>query len=193
VTVGHNLAGVTYQPASSYGSTPPPVNIPTVIAAAGITPGNGNAALAIAKVTIDGNTNDAQILGGYEVSSSSSAVNGVLGINAEAQIGTVKILGNVTATDIVAGAAADSNGLFGASSSDNSAITGGLTGPTASKIAQVIIGGQITADPTGNVHGIVAEYIASIVVDGSPLPLTAAKDYLPIPDYSTNFYAEEIP
>jgi hypothetical protein len=185
VTITGNLTGETLTSTPTDGSTPTTTNVPAIIAAGGV-----GVATAIAKITIDGSTSNAQILAGYEANSGSSSFDGLQGVNAHAQIGIVNILGNVTSTDIVAGAAADSSDEYGASASDNLPISPSFGGSAISKIASVIIGGQVTAG--AGVNGIVAEYIGAVTVGGTAVPLTPGKDYLPVMA-STNFFVEEIP
>ncbi len=126
---------------------------------------------AIKTLIVGGDVKFAEILGGYLFNPTPANVRGVP-TNADAQITTVAIGGDVQSTSIVAGAAVGTDGFFG--TADDFAIGG--TGTThragsISKIARIIIGGNVLAGARSS--GIEAQYVQSVTVHGSPFPLLA--------------------
>jgi hypothetical protein len=158
---------------------------PAIISAVGVA--NLSAAatsdVAIRSITIKGpaaTTNGpvasyADILAGYSTDTSNGANPLGTGVSADAQIGTVNIQGNITATNIVAGVAAGTNGFFGNSTS---AAISGFTiidmPHVISKISKIIVTGTATPLSSGtDTFGIAAQYITSASVDGSAIALKA--------------------
>lgn len=141
-------------------------NVAAIISALGDTSG-----AAIQTLTIGGQATFAEILGGYSANATTSKPRGVA-TNSDAQIGTVKIVGDVKSTSIVVGVDAGPDGLFG--TTDDFAIGG--TGTTnaagaVSKIASIIINGNVLAGTRSS--GIEAQYLQALTVRGSAFPLTA--------------------
>jgi hypothetical protein len=123
--------------------------------------------LAIGKITIGGNIENAQILAGYDATLTPK--------NADAQIGAVKAGADWVASDLIAGATnpAFPNfglgdfGIDGAGTTDNATII--------SRIASITIGGLVFGTPTSvsatDHFGFVAQQIGSFKVAGSAIPL----------------------
>jgi hypothetical protein len=129
--------------------------------------------VAIGSLVVEGSATYAQILAGYDIGSPSGPA--ISPKNGDAQIGSVKIGGDLIASDIIAGvktAAGDTN--FGLAT--DSAI--GLGTPAAtdgiySTIASIVVGGEIEGtNATVDMFGIEAQYIVSIKSGGLALPLT---------------------
>ena len=120
--------------------------------------------LAIAQVVVSGSVSGTRILAGYGFDG--TAVNG------HAQIGSVAVHGNWSASSLIAGAK-DVNG-DGFGNTDDSAIP--LTAKTSllSCIASVVIGGTVSGDATSANYGFEAESIGRFSYGGTSLPLTAA-------------------
>ncbi len=123
--------------------------------------------LAIGKIAIAGNIENAQILAGYDITLAPK--------NADAQIGAVKTGADWVASDLVAGA---TNSVFpnfgsgdfrigGAGTTDNSSII--------SKIASITIGGLVVGTPNSvsatDHFGFVAQQIGSFKATGFTVPL----------------------
>jgi hypothetical protein len=116
----------------------------------------------------------ADILAGYDTNTNNGTTPLGTGVNADAQIGTVRIDGNMTATNIVAGVGPGTTG-FGTAGSAALSGTGVTDMPSIiSKISQVIITG--TASATTGTYGIAAQYIVSASYNGAALPLKAGPD-----------------
>ncbi len=116
--------------------------------------------LAIRKLNVGRRVEYGQILAGVNVDSSYK--------NADAQIGSVSVGGDWIASNLVAGATAGIDGLYG--NDDDVKMSGGGVKdvPTAfSKIASLTIGGQAYGTVGGTDHyGIVAENVGSLKVKG---------------------------
>ncbi len=141
-------------------------NVAAIISALGDTSG-----AAIRTLTIGGKATFAEILAGYSANATTGSPRGVA-TNSDAQLGIVKITGDVTSTSIIAGVNAGPDGLFG--TMDDFAIGG--TGTTnaagaVSKIASIIINGNILAGTRSS--GVEAQYLQALTVRGSVFPLTA--------------------
>jgi len=135
--------------------------------------------VAIGKLTITGYSVYGDILAGYSADTQNSTALLGTGVNANAQIGTVTIGGNLTATNIIAGVGAGTNGFFG--NAGSAALTGSGVSDLpsiVSKISRIIIGGVVTAPTvsTTDTFGIAAQQIVSASVHGTPLHLTAGPD-----------------
>jgi hypothetical protein len=160
----------------------------------------------IASVLVKGQAANAKVLGGWTRDVQSDGTVLYSPVNADAQIGSVEVDGNVQALDIVAGAmpgtfaAANGStprsfgdGQFG--TSDDIAIANiglGLQDNAAisSKIALVIFKGSVLTDAAA--RGIVAEQVDTVVVDGDLLPLTGGKDSVSVSPAVTNFKVLEV-
>jgi hypothetical protein len=138
----------------------------------------GSKGAAFKKIEITGNVRLAEILAGYDpVVEQRDNIGNVTrdargrGLNADAQIGSVVIRGEIEATNIVAGVGAGADKLFG--TSDDVALTGDPVqnlDKVFSRIASVIVGGAAIANSTD--HGIVAEHLVAIRIGGINVPLT---------------------
>ena len=129
-------------------------------------------AIAIKSLTISGSVRDSQILVGYDVSGNA--------MNADVQIGAVKVLGQWVASNLAAGAHAGSDGIF--STADDAVILGGNA--IVSKIASITIAGAAfgTSDNLRDGFGFVAEEIGSVSIGKAKLPLAkgARNDLSPL-------------
>ncbi len=147
---------------------------------------NGKTSPAISKLTVGakaangtvtgGDVSFLDVLAGYNESGTPDNPRGEASdenpLIADAQIGTVTLRGNVRALNLVAGADAGTDGLFG--TEDDVKLTGENVVDRASvisSIAKVIIGGLLLESP--EVHGIVAERVVSVSVEGTEVELNA--------------------
>lgn len=131
---------------------------------------------AIGKLTIGGNVEFLDILAGL----AKPNANGLLPRNADAALGNLVFEGNVRALNIAAGAAFGEDGRFGTIDDEilepASSQAPYLNEATVySKIASVIIKGQVLAGPQGEggpeSFGLVAQEIGTVMVGGVKLPL----------------------
>ena len=137
---------------------------PVTIAARGNPLATGTTDVAIASVSITGHVEFAQILGGYSFDLSP--------LNADAQIGSVKVGGDWIASSIAAGVVDGGNG-FG-NSGDVKITDANDSATIFSKIASITIGGQVLGTIGGSDHfGFVAEQIGSFKVGGTTIPLSS--------------------
>jgi hypothetical protein len=185
---------------------------PAIISAVGQASLSANATrdIAIGSITVKGPgigtgpvTSYADILAGYNTDTTDpgSTLLGT-GVNADAQIGTVKINGDITATNIIAGVGPGATG-FGTSGSAALSGTGVTDLPgIVSKISQIIITGKVvsTSNPA-DTFGIAAQYIVSASYDGTPLALVPGPDNdtfahgvsaLPIPVGASDTFLYEV-
>jgi hypothetical protein len=153
---------------------------PAIISAVGQPNANGATDLAIKNLTILGRVRFAEILAGY----SPDVSNSIYGepVNADAQIGSVKVGGDWVASDLIAGVSHGGDQYFG--DANDAKITGGtkdltdLSGPRAiSKIASIVIGGRVIGtSPIDDVYrnGFAAQQIGRVTVGGvTVIPLLA--------------------
>lgn len=104
-------------------------------------------------LTVGGSVSDSSFMAGYNIDG--------VGYNPDAQIGTVKVTGSWTASNLVAGVIEGADAGFGnaldvkATGEDNAAIV--------SKIASVIIGGAVSG-ASGENFGFVAQIVAKVKV-----------------------------
>jgi hypothetical protein len=138
----------------------------TVFSAVGVpapTVETGN--VAIGRILVRGNVADSQILAGYDLAGAA--------VNADASIGTVRVIGNWTASDIVAGVQ-DTNGN-GFGNADDVKIAGGTDRTDLiSQIAAINISGTITGTAASGDHfGFTAQRILGLRNGGVPLGFTA--------------------
>jgi hypothetical protein len=117
---------------------------------------------ALGSVTIQGDAAFAQFLAGYDSARQP--------INADAAIGKITIGGNLRASDIVAGATAGPNHLFG--DADDEAIAGGNA--VIARIARIQIGISVNGTEliAGDHFGIVAENVGSMRIGSARINLS---------------------
>ena len=120
--------------------------------------------LALARLTFGGSVSGSSFLAGYDLSGAAA--------NPDAQIGTVTVVHDWTASNLVAGAAVGTDPGFGnagdavASGVDNSAIV--------SRIASIVIGGVVAGSGVAGEHfGFVAELVRSMKVGATIFALDA--------------------
>jgi hypothetical protein len=148
---------------------------PVIISAGGqkVVPVGSTKDVAIASLTVGGRVEFANILAGYDTSLSP--------VNANAQIGAVKVGGDWFASNLVAGVAAGTDRLFG--TADDVLIPDPKANPKIlASIASVTIGGQaqgLPNDPLGH-FGIVAQHFGSVSIGGTTIPLTGANQGIPL-------------
>jgi hypothetical protein len=148
IKIGGDLAGATTSAA-------------TISARGILAPTSTGKALAIAALSIGGSIDHAQILAGYDRSGAA--------VNADASIGPVRVAHNWTASDLIAGAAAGSDALFG--TDDDALIARG--NPIVAKIASIVIKGTAAGTDIGSDHfGFVSEEIGAFKSGGTKLTLT---------------------
>jgi hypothetical protein len=155
---------------------------PAIISARGQAEPPATADLAIASLRVLGQVEHGLILAGYDRLGHA--------VNADAQIGTVTVGGDWTASNLAAGATAGFNGFFG--DADDSKLSGvGIKDETlvVSRVTRVTIGGEVRGTPgpgglTPDHYGIVAENIGSVTIRGDPLALTSGtgNDNIPAGD-----------
>jgi len=134
--------------------------------------------VAIQNITVHGNATYGDILAGYNTETNGGMTPTGTGVNADAQIGTVSIGGNLEATNIIAGVGPGTTG-FGTAGS--AALSGaGVTDVPSiiSTISRIIITGNVVAPATSttDTYGIAAQYIANAKVAGQQLALIAGPD-----------------
>jgi hypothetical protein len=119
--------------------------------------------LALASIVVKGAVSGSRILAGYDLDGT--------GVNPDAQIGSVQVGGNWSASDLVAGVTAPTGTGFG--EAGNAAISGDDRPGIVSQIGSVTIGGTATgtADVTTDHFGFVAQRILSFKVGAQSLAL----------------------
>lgn len=119
--------------------------------------------LALASILVKGSVSGSRILAGYDLDGT--------GVNPDAQIGSVRVGGNWSASDLVAGVAAPTGAGFGEAS--NAAISGDDRPGIVAQIGSVTIGGTVTgtADVASDHFGFVAQRILSFKVGAQSLAL----------------------
>lgn len=144
----------------------------SIFAQGAANPANAAAAVAIKSFTVNGSVRDSQILAGYDS-------NG-LAINADVQIGKVLVKGLWIASDLVAGATAGTDGLFG--TADDALIAGGNS--ITAKIAGITISGAAfgSVDDLRDGFGFVGEQILAVSVGKAKVSLQkgAGNDTVPL-------------
>lgn len=118
------------------------------------------------------NVSYTSILAGYQHDTSTSDLGDAA--NADADIGTVRITGNFTASNIIAGVQTGADLLFG--TADDASIVGGVdVRANKSTIANIVIRGAVVGTAaTGDHFGIVAEKITRVEIGGVVQALTSA-------------------
>lgn len=133
----------------------------------------------IGKVVVTDSSNYFRILAGYDADLNPA--------NSAAQIGTVIIgttgAGNYQATDIGAGAIGAADGYFG--TKDDTPISP-FSGDAISRIASVVIKGQVVETGTPASFGIVAGKVSKVTVGGTAQSLTSSLDVIDISNPQTS-------
>jgi hypothetical protein len=179
---------------------------PVIISAASGPFGTTKTDLAIARATFGKSVSYLDLLAGYTptVSTSSGGTTNPVGAplgtpaDATAQIGTVSVTGNLSATNIVAGVIGvngtnfPASGKFG-TANDTAISTGGIA-HLHSSIANIIIQGTAAGDSTtGDSFGFVAQEVVAAKVDGVNVDLNAGPDNDFLVPVSGNLYVNEVP
>jgi hypothetical protein len=181
---------------------------PVIISAASGPSGKTKTDLAIASATFGQSVSYLDLLAGYNstvsttTGNTTNAVGAPLGTptDATAQIGTVNVVGNLSATNIVAGVIGvngtnyPAKGQFG-TANDTAIATGGITG-LYSSIASIVIQGTATGDSTsGDSFGFVAREVVAVKVDNAPIDLNAGpgNDHLVPVTVNGNLFVNEVP
>ena len=128
-----------------------------------ISPTSTAAAQTIKSFSVGGDVNGSEILAGYNPAR--------LAVNADVQIGKVRVGGNWIASDLAVGATAGADTFFG--TADDALITVPPGNQIIARIAKIQIRGLVRGEtPTGTERfGFVAEEIRSLLVDTSPIEL----------------------
>jgi hypothetical protein len=146
---------------------------PAILSARGKADSTATTDVAIGRLIVRGKVELAQILAGFDL-------NGVA-VNADAQIGPVRVGGDWVASSIAAGAVPGDDGFFGDGDSGEGKMSGGVKDVfgVTSRIASVTIAGQALGTAGDeDFYGIVAEEVGAVTVGGMSLPLTPGKDDL---------------
>lgn len=142
---------------------------PVIITARGQDVQGATTDVAIGRITIGGDVESARILAGYDPL--------VIAVNADAQIGAVKIGGAWTASSLVAGA--EDVGADGFGNFFDTAIAGGNAN-IVSRIASITIGKLAIGTPEALLpddhYGFVAQQVGSFKANGRTFALTAGGD-----------------
>jgi hypothetical protein len=121
-----------------------------IVTAGGQAVFNGKSDLAIASLVVKGDVASSTIMAGYSVTGSPA--------NGHAQIGSVQVTGDWSASDLVAGVA-NATGNFGTSADT---LIENSSSSVLSRIASIVIGGSVTGSADANDHfGFVARQIGS--------------------------------
>ncbi len=158
---------------------------------AGSLAGDGKTDLAIKSISIGGDVFLANILAGYDLSNDFAIR---VASDRHAQIGSISIAGNWTASNIVAGAmnTASNNANFGDANDASIRARGATdisaadTSSTLSSIASIKIGGTVAGTPDGDNStdhfGFVAQQIGALSVNGVGIALTPgpSNDNIPL-------------
>jgi len=166
-------------------------NAPAIVAALaqlGSTKAAGS--VAIDKLEVRGNVENAQILLGYK----KEEVNGATEYqprNPDASSGKVVIGGDWIATSLVAGVSDDANDGFGR---NDEVIEGDVTEGIMSKIASIVIKGTAVGSATAGDHfGIVAQEVGKLSIAGEKIALSKdAKDDVLLDETNGDFRLLEV-
>jgi hypothetical protein len=153
---------------------------PVVISALGQPTPTATVDLAMRSITVLGRVWHSAILAGYstEVSGPGHDVFGTP-VNADAQIGTVRVGGDWIASDLIAGLDTGGDGFFGDVDDEKIAIagvTGGRDTAAISRIASIVIGARVLGESGSGSerNGFGAQFVGSMRVGGTALiPLFA--------------------
>jgi hypothetical protein len=132
-------------------------------------PGTTTNRTAIQSLQIDGTAEFAEILAGYDANVTAANLRGGA-VNADARIGSVRIIGGIQTTSIVAGADAGTDGVFG--TNDDRVIAGSGVTDVAnvySQIANIVVSGVIKNGATS--AGIIAQHVVAVSANGTSVPL----------------------
>jgi hypothetical protein len=140
----------------------------------------GSTGPVLGKLTVKGSVSFAQILGGYR--------NGSV-TDADANLGSITIGGDLVASSIVAGVVAGGDGMFG--TDDDVIGSFGHTAGNVSRITSVIVKGQALGSPgSGDAFGIVAQEIKTIKIGAATYgPLNATNQGPLLLSMSGDFFA----
>ena len=120
--------------------------------------------VAIGSVTIDGDVTNSSILAGYDIAGGA--------VNADAQIGRVRVTGNWTASTLAAGVIDGDDNLFG--TLDDALIPVPNSARIIAQIASVIIDGNVDGSAASGDHfGFVSQRIGAFMANGVAAGLTA--------------------
>ena len=120
--------------------------------------------VAIGSITITGSVTNSSIRAGYDIAGGA--------VNADAQIGAVRVVGNWTASVLAAGVTDGADDLFG--TADDRLIPVANNARIIAQIASVIIDGSMVGTATGGDHfGFISQRIGSFKANGVAVPLTA--------------------
>jgi hypothetical protein len=130
---------------------------------------------AIKSLTIKGNVDKAEILGGYGLVGANGTDPRGVALNSDARIGTVTVGGNWSASSLVAGVIAGADGKFGTPIDDAPIQRAGTSNnpDLFSTISSLIVKGS-AIPPTGNAgnYGIVAQNVVTVKFGGVSVPIT---------------------
>ncbi len=140
-------------------------SVPVRISAEGnLNPADLKTALAIKSVTVARGVTNALILGGYGTAGTAT--------NPDAQIGTVTVNGDWTASSLVTGATSGTDAFFG--NTNDATISDGAGDGVVARIAKIVIKGSVAGSyttPTDH-FGFVAHEIGSLMIGGRKVLLT---------------------
>ena len=163
-------AGLTLGPVDVHGSIQGTAATPVVISGSGLAnPTKHTQDPAVESVTVTGSSTYAVIEAGYGVGGATTS--------GDAQIGTVKVGGDLIATDIIAGVKVQTAGSDFGMASDSLIDVPSATvtkDGILSSIASIVVGGQIEGATGGATFGIEAQSIGSISTGGIKIPLKSA-------------------
>lgn len=121
--------------------------------------------VAIGSITIAGDILNSKILAGYDLAGGA--------VNADAQIGAVRVIGNWTSSVLAAGVIDGGDDLFG--TLDDIPIPVANSARIVAQIASIVIDGNVVGTATGGDHfGFISERIGAFRSHGVALPLNAA-------------------
>ena len=155
-------------------------NKPVTISALGV---QGSAlVLAIKKLTIAGDVENAQILAGYRTGGAAQ--------NPDASIGQIIVKGNWSASSVAAGIADSTGDGFG---QNDTLIPGDTTPAQFSKIASIVIAGTATGSTAGgDFFGITAQEVGTAKIHHTSLAFTPNKDDLDLDPVNGDFRLVEV-
>ena len=120
--------------------------------------------VAIGSIIIDGDVTNSSIRAGYDIAGGA--------VNADAQIGAVRVTGNWTASTLAAGVVDGDDNLFG--TSDDRLIPVANSARIIAQIASVIIDGNVEGSAAGGDHfGFISQRIGAFKANGATVALTA--------------------
>jgi hypothetical protein len=155
-----------------------------IISAAGPATPTGKKDLAIASLSVSGDLSFAQVLAGYSPDGTN--------LNADAQIGFIKVTGNWTGGNIVAGAESGPDGAFG--TADDTKGSGAEHPGIVATITSIIIGGQTKPAGSGLHFGFTAEAILTLKIGNVAVSLAhgAGNDHLVPAGTSGDLFLQEV-